>query len=94
MLKKIAMIILVAAVIMIALVFMLPLMAGVDASAVNGTVYEDTYDQVMDTSNLSYRLMQFTPLFLAVGGCVLVAGAFLLRKKGRGSRRPYRGRRF
>jgi len=88
MMKKIALIVIVIGIISISLVFTLPVLSQVNSTVVDGTVYEETFDQVMNVSNISYRIMQAIPIILAAGGLVIAIGFMMSRKnrKGRSSR--------
>ena len=52
MMKKIALIVIVIGIISISLVFTLPVLSQVNSTTVDGTVYEETFDQVLNEQYL------------------------------------------
>lgn len=85
MIKKVAGIIVGAAVIIMGLVFVGSALMGVDTSAVNGTVHENTTNLLMTVGDAGLNLLVVIPVLLIIGAFVIVAS--LIKTKGSSGRR-------
>lgn len=85
MIKKVAGIIIGAAIIIMGLVFVGNALLGVDTSAVEGTVYENTTSLIMTVGDAGLNLLVVIPVLLIIGAFIIVAS--LIKTKGNGGSR-------